>query len=364
MSAIHMQTDEVRRVANRLNQYNDSLLDFETDLSRVASRLSSSWYGSDDVVRYQKDLRVWLKSFQAHVTTISDLSLRLSREVDEWLQVDQQGQDGFRETKIAQSRDICAEYGRIAFIVDGHTDYFLLHGIELQAYEGYLRGELTLEEALKFITEDPLKKDWVKSSLTFYSAEESGKLAVLDGVLPTAYGNFGGSMLSAEGHISGDVIYQDGAFQAKGEVGGGLYAAKGTYSADIAGVGVAAAGFIGAEATAEGALAFDPSKGELGVKGEFDAFAGGKAEASVTGKTEIAGVDASATAKGAVSYGIGVSGELDVGFSQGHLRGEVELGATLGLGLEFGVTFDVNVQQAATNILNTGQDAVDWLFSL
>lgn len=142
----------------------------------------------------------------------------------------------------------------------------------------------------------------------------------------------------------------------------GIYATKGTYSAELAGVGIAAVGFIGAEANASGAIAFDPKKGEIGAKGEFDAFAGGKVEGSVSRKGEVAGIEGEVKAKGAISYGVGISGKADIGFSQGHIRSDIQFGAALGLGAEFGVSVDLNVQQAVTTVMDAGKGAVDWLF--
>ena len=364
MNKIHMETDLARQVTNTLNQQVDELLVLENRLNSASSQAASAWYGGSKSSNFHNGLKSLLKSYRNQVSVLDDLSMRLSREVDEWIRADSTGMNNFKEINIPRAFDITRQYNRTSFIIDGDTDYYLLHGVEVQAYEGYLKGDLKLKEAWDFINEDPFKKHLVKPSITFYSAEESGKLSLLDGQNATRYGNFGASLGSIEQHASGKIIFDEGALQAKAEAGAGGYVAKSTYNAEIAGVGIAAVGFAGAEANASGAIAFDPKKGEIGAKGEVDAFLGGKVEGSVSKKGQFAGMDGEVKAKGGISYGAGVEGKAEVGFSQGHIKGEIQGGVAVGVGAEFGISVDLDVQQAAENIIDTGKSAVEWLYAM
>ena len=362
MTTIHMETEQIHQAARRLGDIASQMLVTASKLRSTRGRLSLAWQGGHSDGYHQSLLNL-IRRYENQIQDLEVLALRLSREVDEWCQADSIGVDHLNAINITQPEDLARQWNRSSFIIDGHTDYYLLRGIERKAYEGYLAGDLTLKETLDFINKDPFQKKIVKPSITFYDIEESGKLAFLDGQTATRFGNFGGSIGSLEQNASGKIIFEDGTLQAKGEMGAGAYLAKGTYDAEMAGVGIAALGFVGAEANASGAIAFDPKKGEIGAKAEVDAFAGGKLEGSVTAKGDIAGIEGEVKAKGGISYGVGVSGKAEVGFSQGHIRGEFQVGATLGLGAEFGISADLDVQQAATTVIDAGKNAVDWLFN-
>jgi uncharacterized protein YukE len=362
MTTIHMETEKVRAVGKKLDTDGAQMLSSLSQTQSAASRLNYAWLGGS-AEDFNHDLNRLVKKIENHIAAVQSLSVRVTREVDEWESADQIGAKQYKADQSKWEKNKEASRRIFDAHIDKDTEYILVRGYEFRAYEGYLAGDLTFEEAAEFIGKEPLENDYLKSSITFYKHEEAGKLALLDGQLATKYGDFTSSLGSIEGRAESKVHYQDGAFRADGSLQAGIYAAKGTYSAEVAGLSVAAVGYLGAAAQAEGGLAFDPAKGEVGGKVEVEAFVGGKLEGSVSKKGSVAGIEGEVTATGGVSYGIGATAKVDAGFSQGHLRAEVELGATLGLGAEFSIGFDLNVQQAAENTVEAAKNAVDWLFN-
>jgi WXG100 family type VII secretion target len=361
MTTIHMETEKVHALAKKLGTDGTQILANITSMQSSAASLRSTWQGggADD---FNADFGRLIKKIEGQIEDLQTLSMRLTREVDEWENVDQ---TGARQSKVVTSK-LIKQDGTPRLIkdarVDKDTEYALLRGTESRAYAGHLKGDLSFEEAVEFIEKDPFKKDYVKSSITFYKAEQADKFAAVDGQYATKYGDFTGSLFSVERKGTAKIDFKEGALHADASADIAGYIAKGTYGAEVAGLSVAAVGFIGGEGQFGSGLAFDPSKGEVGGKVEVDAFVGGKLEGSVSKKGAVAGVEGEVTASGGLSYGLGATGKADVGFSKGHLRSEIELGATIGLGAEFSISVDINVQQAVTSTIDTAKKAVDWLF--
>jgi hypothetical protein len=111
--------------------------------------------------------------------------------------------------------------------------------------------------------------------------------------------------------------------------------------------------FTGGELGAGGKMGWrfvpDPVSGkmspEIGLEAKGAAFVGGKAEGeAMVGLSGLGKVGGSAAAL----YGIGVEGKAALGLNKDdkgrtRLKGELKLGAALGLGASFGVKFDINV---------------------
>lgn len=108
--------------------------------------------------------------------------------------------------------------------------------------------------------------------------------------------------------------------------------------------------YAGAEANADasGSIGLGGAKGHVGA----DAFAGVKAEGSVTGT--LAG--ATATAGAEISYGVGAHASADAEFSPTKVRVSVDMGVALGVGA--GAKFDVSVNPEEA-IANAGHLAAD-----
>jgi hypothetical protein len=104
--------------------------------------------------------------------------------------------------------------------------------------------------------------------------------------------------------------------------------------------------FVGATAEASGGLQL--GSGGLGLHGEAEAFAGGKA----SGAYELDVGPASGTIGGSVSYGIGYKAEGDVSFSWTDIGFSGKGGATFGLGAEADIEISVNPEAVIDGISN------------
>lgn len=109
---------------------------------------------------------------------------------------------------------------------------------------------------------------------------------------------------------------------------------------------VKARAFVGAEATGNATVAFDPKKGTVMASAGVDAFAGAKATAELNQTFKVGGMNVgSVGVKGEAYAGIGVKANVKAGFEKGHLKGSFEIGAALGIGAGVKVNFDVNVAE-------------------
>jgi hypothetical protein len=53
-----------------------------------------------------------------------------------------------------------------------------------------------------------------------------------------------------------------------------------------------------------------------------------------------------------------------VAFSPGRIKGEIELGLTIGLGAEAGINFDIDVSEGVKNVVDATHAAGDALFDM
>jgi hypothetical protein len=190
----------------------------------------------------------------------------------------------------------------------------------------------------------------------------------------TAQGDFGtafvqgSTSIGARGRVFGDVDLQnkEAYIGAEGEVG-----AHATYSAgyssptvSIAGqqigvnAGVNADAFVGATGNAKLDVSLNGNDPHLSLGGE--AFAGARASiqgsvgATINGQTVA---EAHGTAEGWA--GVGVKGDLDVGFKNGTFTFDAGLGAALGIGGDVDFGFSVNVGQIGKDIASGVEHVVD-----
>lgn len=130
---------------------------------------------------------------------------------------------------------------------------------------------------------------------------------------------------------------------------------SGVYGGTIAGeTSVTGKAFVGAEATGNATLSI--GKGNANISAGVDAFAGAKASVEVNQSGFIGdNYIGSVGAKGEVYAGVGVKAKGTLGYTDGRLKAEVELGAALGVGA--GIKLNVNVDVKGT--VNAVKDGVN-----
>jgi len=183
---------------------------------------------------------------------------------------------------------------------------------------------------------------YAEGSVALDQAQASGKLGVTanwnDGFQATASGQAGLYMLNAEGKLASEY--------------------------GIASTSVEAQAQVGATASGNAGVTFDPLEGNVAAGMAGSAFLGGRASAEVT--QTVGPVGGTAGIEGFV--GIGAEFEANLGYNDGKLSAQIDVGAALGIGgsLEFGVTLDAkavgnSVASAASTAGNAIVDAFsDW----
>jgi len=94
MSKIHMETDEVRETARLLGVTGGELASFPSQLRGLAGDISSAWQGGGSS-RYSSELRRLAEDLQREVEELQQLAGRVSNEVNEWENADNNGARGF-----------------------------------------------------------------------------------------------------------------------------------------------------------------------------------------------------------------------------------------------------------------------------
>ncbi len=187
------------------------------------------------------------------------------------------------------------------------------------------------------------QKDWVKSgdlAKDGYEAKVSTDVKVLNASgSATTNVKLGGLNNEVSGKLSGQLAVLDANVsgnytQSLAKIG------DAEITAGVEGKGRA---FVGADGSLEGKVTASiyPPEAAVTLKGE--AFAGAKLEGEVKGHAGPFSV----TASGSLNAGAGVEGGLDVGLSDGKLRFQANLGATLGIGASGNVAVEVDVAQIA-----------------
>jgi hypothetical protein len=237
--------------------------------------------------------------------------------------------------------------------------YHPVHGSHLQGYAGYREGYMIDEEYKAFRDGDPLAAKWsdyVSTKATLWDEHQSASWAVAEGTMTGNLGTLHTSAFSAELEAGASYSFDKDGMKVKADFEAGFYAVKAEANAEIAGVDIAAEGYIGANAEGSAAMTFNPLTGEAGVNAELDFFAGGRVEAEIS--KDLGAVDIGA--QGSLSYGIGATFEADIGITENVFRADVDIGATLGLGGEIGFTVELDLQEAGNDIVEFG----NWLGGL
>jgi hypothetical protein len=166
-------------------------------------------------------------------------------------------------------------------------------------------------------------------------------------------GEVGAGVRSAAGagvDVTRDAI-RSGAFE---ELRIGAWAAAAVGSA-IGPFAARASGevFVGARGGAEALVHVgrDGARARLGG----DAFAGVRADGEVRGSVG----PVQAGAEGAVSYGVGVTGQADIDLTPHRIGGRVKLGAALGLGLDVGFEYYLEPAWLADGLVDLAGGAVE-----
>jgi len=187
------------------------------------------------------------------------------------------------------------------------------------------------------------QKDWVKSgdlAKDGYEAKLSTDVKVLNASgSATTNVKLGGLNNEVSGKLSGQLAVLDANVS-------GNYTRSLTKIGDAeitAGVEGKGRAFVGADGSLEGKVTASiyPPEAAVTLKGE--AFAGAKLEGEVKGHAGPFSV----TASGSLNAGAGVEGGVDVGLSDGKLRFQANLGATLGIGASGNIAVEVDVAQIA-----------------
>jgi uncharacterized protein YukE len=87
MTTIHMETEKVQALARELDTGGSHMLSNLSQLRSSASRLHVGWQGGN-AEDFNIDLSRLLNKIEGQIVTLQNLSVRLSREVDEWIIVD------------------------------------------------------------------------------------------------------------------------------------------------------------------------------------------------------------------------------------------------------------------------------------
>lgn len=383
MSILHMETDTVRNVAQQLQGMTDNLTQQVQSLNNSLFTLQSSWFGfSSDM--FAEELSQTLLVMQQMADMGWQLSQRVQAEIDEWEGVGRHFGllltifDGFRILDMMKTIGFTPGGGGGGPLPDiitlgdmdgvtGHTEDFLIRGMKIDLATRYRAGEMSFADLIKNLAEmeKSLRPDYVDTDWTLYQisqGEAEGSVAAWQDSFSGKYGKLDVSALSAEAKGSYDVkLGKDGlTAEVEGQVGAYLVHAE--YDKEIAGVDVAAEGYIGAQAEGEAELKFNPIAGTAMASIGGSAFVGGRIDASANKEINVAGVKADVGARGSVSYGLGAKFDAEVGMDQGVIKADVDIGATLGLGGEIGFTVELDVQDAAENVVGMGKDALDWIF--
>ena len=130
---------------------------------------------------------------------------------------------------------------------------------------------------------------------------------------------------------------------------GQLHANYGWGSTDATGYAT-----VGADAHADGNVAFDPLHGTAVANLNADAFAGVRAGGEVKQTVGPVGIDAGAK----VEAGIGADFSAHAGFDHGKFSASLDIGACLGIGADFKIGFSIDTAKLASEVEHLGEDAL------
>ncbi len=300
MTTIHMETEKVRAVAKKLDTDGALMLSSLNQTRSSASRLRFAWQGGD-ADEFNNDLNRLIKNIENQVVALQNLSVRVSREVDEW-----SGKDVFDQTATIRP------------ILKGSA---LFGGAAL----------VGASASTPFLEQAPQTSSWLKEHFSVDVGLEGSHLS-RTGKQKWHKGKLGAELKAAvNGAIVEDKHYSWGKWEAGAKVGvdkkgwdAGLYAEGSVFEAHESKVlGSSLFGF-----TATGAVAAGSAEAFAGVKDN-------RIGASIGGSLVSGDVGVGLNLFG---YNIGLSGGAGLGLQAGFKIGaktEAKLGPFM-LGISFG----------------------------
>ena len=350
MPVLHMDTEAVRGVGNQLGQSAESLRQQSQQLRSVTGRLMGEWQGGSASM-FESEMLALLQRVGQSAESGASLHQRLDREIQQWLMVSQ----SLGSTSIGNPAQFVT--GIVDFIKSlGNSSVNLIN--LLNAEQGklldlYNSGQIGWNQLLKGINQ-------IDALLAPRYYQNEGQFQQQMWADQWGGENWNASLeagvIDASGYYNA-TISKDG-IDAKfgGEVG--IYAVRAEYNAEVAGVNVALDGYIGAQAKGDASILIDSSGVAVAAGGS--AFVGGRIDASASKEVELAGIKATGEARGSVSYGVGATAQIDGGYRDGSLKFDVDVGATLGVGMEIGFSVDLDIGGAVDNVTKAGSDAINW----
>lgn len=241
--------------------------------------------------------------------------------------------------------------------------YHLMSGREYREHLGIHSGEMSEEDIERILREDPFANkltDYIDAEVTLLNEERAGEFALWAGETSSDFGATRLSLGEIEASESYSVSFDKDGLNAKVDYEVGAYLAKVEANADLAGARASAEGYIGANIQTGAGAVLDPITGDAKLEAKLDAFAGGRVQGEVETNLSALGVESvDVGVQGALSYGLGVKLDADIGVESGILTANFDLGATLGLGAEFGFTVSVDANQVGQDIAGIGQSILD-----
>lgn len=384
MTTLHMETDNVLLLAKQIEQMVENTRAQMQSLQQSANSVEWEGHNREEFIH---EIQGILRQIDGVLDSGLVLGDRVVNEVVEWERMSQPGRNRIGDVRvlpweppiILPDPDSLQKYvgsmisiglpGSLYLIDNGLFSPFPTGGTnggytqpiwlehESRAYAGYMNGDFTLDKAVDFIIKDPFGKPHFDISAKFWDESVEGGVALDSASITGKYGKVSAGIGVVEESVKSSAEFSEGAFNINSQYEGGVYLDKVKYDANFAGVGVAAAGFVGVAGGLGSSVTWDPAKGEAGAKADAEVFVGAKAEGSAS--YEVGGIEGKAT--GSVSYGVGYTARADVGFTEGHMHAEVEVGAALGLGAEGGISIDIDVFKTTKTIVDLGEKAVEWL---
>lgn len=366
-------TRRVDLVAEGLRGYSQDIQNLRTAAQRAVAELRNAWGGAD----FERLAQRWEDEAGPRLTDMSSVlstmatALRAQAEAQRLASGDTGGSSVLMGTggtpgdpTSGGSAGGAASGGGGGGAASGDTER--IEDLDPGDVDVTLLGPEEVNDGEKF------NEPTVASNVKLNIAE--GDVTLLDESLASMRG--GGEGYEYE--LSAGKVEAKADYSVDLDAGGNFVASAGVSAAAYAGyaagkvkagndfVNVAADGraYVGAEtkADASGSIGPDGARGHLGA----EAFAGGKAEANVSGT--LAGVTATTGAE--ISYGIGAHANLDAEFSTSKVGVSVDIGATLGIGA--GLKFDVSINpteviadvgHAVDDVSKTAQDVGEGLAS-
>ena len=106
---------------------------------------------------------------------------------------------------------------------------------------------------------------------------------------------------------------------------------------------------VGADATGQAGIGFDPRHGDINVGAAGQAFTGARANAGIDAHLGPVGVRGGV----AVQAGVGIQAGVDVGLKNGKFSFNLNFGFSLGIGIRFNIGFDIDFKKIGKFFVKT-----------